>query len=203
MRSIRKRPLWLVLFGGLTKRKLLGHHNIGVPFHMDALDTLMRAISDTAVQHGMEATMVGSRRWISATADEPGYTDDGRLLKLIPRGVPTRPLLEIELDGATPRIYKHRESDLTARFKGRAVTATWVAGFISANSALAHELLSNHAVPRTPQRASEPQPFVPMEWAALHAERHTVTCSCGGRTETCSRCFGTGTYQVDGLGNAI
>jgi hypothetical protein len=170
---------------------------------MDALDTLFGQIVAVAAQHDMDATIVGGRRWVPSTAEEAGYFDDGRLLKLHPKGVPSRQLLEIELD-QTLRIYKHRELGLTEQFKGRSVTVRWVLGFIAANAVLARQVSQDRE--RTPtinESVAPPTPFAPEELQALQAERHSVSCFCRGLFETCLRCYGTGAYVVDGLGNPV
>jgi hypothetical protein len=171
---------------------------------MDELERLLVEISVVAARHGMSAAIVGSCGWISPmTSYEPGYYDDGRLLKLTPEGVPNRPLLEIELHLSRLRIYKHRELGLTERFKGRDITVKWVAAFIEANAALAQQLREEGARVAPNESPSIPPPWAPEELRALRTERHPINCSCGGVNELCARCFGSGTYTVDGLGGPV
>ncbi|HTV84209.1 MAG TPA: hypothetical protein VME63_02320 [Dyella sp.] len=174
---------------------------------MDAIAMLHQHLTAIAAQHGMEATMHGHKQWVPATRDESAYWDDGRLLKLTPTRVPSRPLLELEQDDqGVVRIYKHRESDLTAAFKGRAVTFDWVVAFIAANADAARRL-SGRGAPSEPRARTHVLPTPPApaagSWEILQAERHQVACACQGRNDACARCDGRGTYQVDGLGNPV
>ena len=170
---------------------------------MDALDSLLEQIIPVASQHGMDAYIVGSVSWVPATYDHDGYLDDGRLLKLSPAGVPSRPLLAIELSDGL-RLYKHKDSALTRQYKGRSITPKWVLGFIAANIDTARHI---HNDPPAPKSEPEPRPspaaYTQQELDELHQERHEVSCSCGGTAENCGRCYGSGRYTVDGLGNRV
>ena len=37
----------------------------------------------------------------------------------------------------------------------------------------------------------------------LRAERRVQNCACNGEVENCARCYGRGTYTVDGFGNPV
>lgn len=178
--------------------------NSGVSLILDALDYLLRDVTAHAAANGMQAYVVGSASWVPATYEHDGYLDDGRLLKISPKDVPSWPLLEVELNGYL-RLYKHRDSELTRQYKGRRLTADWVLKFISANTTLAAEISANRAksLPAEPVSAPEPPPLSPADAESLYKERITVQCSCGGRIEDCNRCYGSGSYVVDGFGHSV
>ena len=170
---------------------------------MDALDSLLEKITPAAREHGMDAYIVGSIRWVPPTDYHEGYVDDGRLLKLAPIGVPGRPLVEIEVRNGT-RLYKHRDPALTRQYKGRFINVKWVLGFISANSELARQLSSITPPPNpSVEPAPPPMPYSQQELDALHEKRHEQSCSCQGTNESCPRCYGSGKYMVDGFGNRV
>jgi hypothetical protein len=169
---------------------------------MDALDSLLEQIKPVASEHGMDAYIVGSVRWVPPTDHHDGYVDDGRLLKLAPIGVPSRPLLEIEQNNGL-RLYKHRDAAATRQYKGRPISAKWVFGFISANSELARQLSNAQPPPKPSEPPPPPMPYSQQELDALHRERHEQSCSCRGMSENCPRCYGSGKYVVDGLGNRV
>jgi|JI10StandDraft_1071094.scaffolds.fasta_scaffold87644_5 hypothetical protein len=174
---------------------------------MDALYRLLRQIGSVASQHGMSAYIVGSAKWVPASHDHVGYFDDGRLLKLSPIGVPSRPLLEIELNDGL-RLYKHIDSELTRRYKGRSITTKWVIGFIEANAENAQHISDNQPTPKSePEPEPEPPPkyvqYTQKERDGLHKTRREVICQCRGNNEDCRSCFGSGHYTVDGLGNRV
>ncbi len=170
---------------------------------MDALESLLEQITPVASQHGMDAYIVGSAYWVPATYDHDAYLEVGRLLKLSPAGVPSRPLLEIEMiDGL--RLYKHKDSTLTREYKGRSITSKWILGFIAANAEAAQHISKNPPAPKyEPEPPPNPAPYTQKELDDLHIERHEVSCSCRGVTESCGRCYGSGRYTVDGLGNRV
>ena len=168
---------------------------------MDALDSLLEQITQAATDRGMDAYIVGSQAWVPPTHDQDGYWNDGRLLKLSPTDMRTRPLLEVELAGCL-RLYKHRDLQLTREHKGRPLSTKWVLGFIEYNSALAKQLLADQQPP-TEQPEVPHLPYTTEELDALHAERNLINCSCRGTHEDCPRCYGFGSYLVDGLGNRV
>lgn len=172
---------------------------------MDALERLLERIKPIAEAAGMVAVMVGTIRWVETNDPDAGYgyIDDGRLLKIYPAGVPSRLILVIEYQDGL-RLYRHRSQDLTSEFKGRKVTEEWVVGFISANEGLAREIVAEVASSSREQPIQKPPaPFTQSEIEGLRAQRSVVSCSCGGMAENCNRCFGRGSYVVDGLGNAV
>lgn len=169
---------------------------------MDALDQLLSQTEQTAANHGMHAYMVGSKIWMSPSYDHDGYFDDGRLLKICPVGVSTCPLLEIELEVCL-RIYTHRNSELTAAYKGRSITSEWVINFIVANAGTAADIVANRPIARPPPEPIPPKPLAPEELEAIRNERKVVSCPCGGVSENCVRCYGSGFYTADGFGNRL
>lgn len=170
---------------------------------MDDLESLLEQIMPVASQHGMSAYIVGSANWVPAIYDDDGYLDDGRLLKLSPIGVPSRPLLEIEMSNGL-RLYKHKDSALTRQYKGRSITPKWVLGFIEANAEIAQHISNNPPAPKPrPEPPPKSAPYTQQELYSLQKERNEVSCQCRGMTEDCRRCFGSGHYTVDGLGNRV
>lgn len=169
---------------------------------MDALDQLLSQTEQTATNHGMHAYMVGSKMLIPPSYDHDGYLDDGRLFKICPVGVPTYPLLEVELEVCL-RIYKHRNSELTATYKGRRITSEWVVNFIIANAATAADIIANRPITPYRTKATSPKPLPPEEGEAMRNERKVVSCPCGGVSENCVRCCGSGFYTADGFGNRV
>ena len=169
---------------------------------MDALDQLLSQTEQAATNHGMRAYMVGSKMWVPPSYDHDGYFDDGRLLKICPAGVPTCPLLEIELDLCL-RIYKHRNSELTAAYKGRSITSAWVINFIVANAATAADIIANRPIVPALPEPTPPKLLAPEDLEAIRNERKVVSCPCGGVSENCVRCYGSGFYTADGFGNRV
>ena len=170
---------------------------------MDKLDELLRLIRPIADENCMEAFIVGSKAYCDGDECWP----DGALLKVCPRGVRTRVLLEIELSGYEIKLYKHRNFELTAKYKGRAVTNDWLVRFIRHNQNLANEIIAEYGKSKdidcvlglpAPKKAAPPEYI-----QKIKAERHNVTCACRGEVEDCVRCYGKGYYTTDGLGNAI
>lgn len=169
---------------------------------MDALDQLLSQTEQVATNHGMHAYMVGLRMWVPPSYDHDGYFEDGRLLKICLVGVPTCPLLEIELDVCL-RIYKHRNSELTAAYKGRSITSEWVINFIIANAATAAGIVASRpTAPALPEPAP-PKLLSPAELEAIRNERKVIPCPCHGVSENCVRCYGSGFYTADGFGNLV
>jgi len=178
---------------------------IVVSLILDALDNLLCEVSAHATANGMHAYLVGSIASVPPTYEHDGYVDDGRLVKICPSDVPNYPLLEIELNGYL-RLYKHRDSDLTRHYKGRRVTVEWVKQFISANAPLAAEIIANRIKASAPEQSSvsEPPRSLSLEDVeSLHKERIQIQCPCGGRNENCNRCYGSGSYMVDGFGHSV
>ena len=169
---------------------------------MDALELLLSQTEQTATNHGMQAYIVGSKRWVSSIYKFDGYFDDGRLLKICPVGVPTCPLLEIEMAWCL-RIYKHRNAELTAIYKGRNITSKWVINFIVANAARAADIVINRPISPTFPEPTLPRLLAPDEMETIRNERKVVSCSCGGVSENCVRCYGSGLYMINGFGNRV
>ncbi|WP_416262349.1 hypothetical protein [Gibbsiella quercinecans] len=173
---------------------------------MDALDFLLEKIKPIASEHGINTYIVGSLQWVSPSdfiLDDDSYIDDGRLLKLSPIGIPSMPLLEIELNNGL-RLYKHRDQALTLQYKGKSIGVKWVIGFILANSKLVQQIRNTHSLHITTiAPTSHPIPFSSQELNSLREERRGQVCSCQGMNENCSRCQGNGKYLVDGLGNSV
>lgn len=170
---------------------------------VDRLSMLLEVVKDVAESCGMEARIVGHSGWVPATEEHAGYFDDGRLLKLVPKGNPSRLLLEVELSNGVLRLYRHRTPALTGLYRGAALSNGWVLGFIRANEALARDW-SHQEVPE-PQFKEQVTlgPLSNEEVSQRRQERVEVRCGCGGQNERCMRCFGSGRYVLDGFGNRV
>jgi hypothetical protein len=146
----------------------------------------------------MEAFIVGSEGYYSN--DE--YIPDGRLLKICPKDVRTKVLLEIE---AGNRIYRHRNYKLTEKYKGRTIGLDWITGFIQDNKNLAESLIKEKSEILNPVKtvALKPKSLSEEELINLRSERHIKNCECNGRNESCPNCFGKGFYLRDGLGKKV
>lgn len=160
-------------------------------------------VSKVASENCMEAYIIGSPpHYLN---DE--YIPDGRLLKLCPVGVKTRVLLELDFWGRSARIYRHRDYELTQKYRGRAVGFEWITGFILANKIVAEEIV--HQRGQLTAVAESPAPTVPKrsltveEIAAMELVCNNVFCSCNGMNENCGRCLGSGSYLVDGFGRIV
>lgn len=159
----------------------------------------------------MEAFIIGSKAHYQG--DE--YWPDGRLLKICPKGVRTRVLLEVEASwsGLDPRpwnhykLYRHRTSELTDKYKGRLISTEWVIEFIRNNKSLAAKIASTHqeSEPKPDSGAATPAPvsMSDEELQRRRDERHTVVCFCRGEVESCVYCYGAGHYQTDGFGKRM
>lgn len=166
------------------------------------MEKLLNEIRPIADENGMEAFIVGSK----AHYEGDEYWPDGRLLKICPKGVRTRVLLEIEAGWGGYKLYRHRSSELTERYKGRQITPDWIIGFLRNNASLAAEIAADNpspelSPPRTP--APKPLPLSDDEIEEKRKERRTVSCLCRGEVEDCMYCFGKGFYEIDGFGNRI
>ena len=162
------------------------------------MDKLLEKIKDIAKENYMDAFIVGSK----AHYEDDEYIPDGQLLKLCPKNVKTKVLLEIERGNI---LYRHRNNELTTKHKGRQVNIDWIIGFIKNNKSLAKDLIQEKnnkpLAPITPP--IKPEPRTDKEIIELKAERHNVQCACGGLAETCGNCFGRGHYVTDGLGKKV
>ena len=79
----------------------------------------------------------------------------GGLLKVTPKGVPGKLLLELEQETGEVCLYRHRDEELTKKFKGRRVSKDWVRKFLSANVELSKRLTSEHASSQKAERHRE------------------------------------------------
>lgn len=165
---------------------------------MDVLQQLLEAVRSEATANGMEV-------YITGASPGEGELEDGRLLKLCPTGLRTDVLIEIELHNFKPRIYHHRTNELTRLYRGRTVSQEWLRKFIAHNRELAQGLVehSNANAAAASPSAAEAQQQPPRDARALKDQRLVVTCGCRGEVENCLRCFGSGSYTVDGYGNAV
>lgn len=165
------------------------------------MEKLLKKVIPIAEENNMEAFIVGSKGHYQG--DE--YLPDGRLLKLCPKGVKSRVLLEIESNHSDYKLYKHRNLALTNKYKGRIVTEEWIINFIKHNKSVAEEILASQTEnAREPEREeSKLQPLSDDEIQNRKNERHTVTCSCHGEVEDCANCYGKGYYVTDGFGKKI
>jgi len=170
---------------------------------LDPLDRLFQSVRDITVANHMDAYVVGS-------IDPLGECDD-RLLKICPVGIRINVLVEVELDGQSTKLYRHRTSALTKRHKGSVVSAEWLKDFIASNRDRAIEIIRRNdfgiALPEAPEDPMEkPSPEESKgqdDPVALRGRRLTISCSCRGEVERCTRCYGSGKYVVDGYGNTV
>lgn len=167
------------------------------------IEWLLEKIADTAAENSMDAYIVGVGSYV--LHDE--YIPDGRLLKLCPKGIKTRVLLELDVWRNSARIHKHRDYELTEEYRGQSVSLEWITGFIRANRAMAEEIILEYD--RRALAARVVTPFTsadhlsPEDISAKQMERHQVACACNGMNENCARCLGNGRYIVDGFGNIV
>ena len=169
---------------------------------MDGLEQLLERIRDFAAAHDMDAFIAGSR-----SRQDDGGLRQTRLLKISPRGVRNRSLLQVTSEGGRFIMHAHRSSNLTGIYQGRTIDEKWIRGFIKQNQSLAQTMITERASKEiqgsTKPSKPEPRAIPPEERRKRQAERHTVKCSCLGEVEDCVRCFGKGFYTADGLGNPI
>jgi hypothetical protein len=124
------------------------------------------------------------------------------LLKFNPIGVRTRILLELgEYRDGNVYIYRHRDPELTERFRKRHVSEAWVRGFIDHNQALARQVTAE-AIEASARAASVTIQRVPLraECEQCHGEgRWFVGSLRDGDTafEVCAACHGAGWIDQD------
>lgn len=166
------------------------------------MEKLLEEIRPIAEEYGMEAFVVGSK----AHYEGGEYWPDGRLLKICPKGVRTRVLLEIEATWGGYKLYRHRSSDLTEKYKGRQITRDWVIAFLKNNAVVAAEIGADNS-PAEPKPVlltrPKPLPLSDEEIEKKRNERRMVSCSCRGEVEDCMYCSGKGFYETDGFGKRI
>lgn len=163
------------------------------------MEELLDRIKHIADECGMDVFVVGSKAHYKG--DE--FWPDGRLLKICPKGVRSRVLIEIEAGSGGYLIYKHRTSELTARYKGRKISSDWLVDFVKHNQAFAKDIAAANPPPEPPPSIEPAQGAKPMSQDEIEKrkqERHIVRCFCRGEVEDCAYCNGAGFYETDGLG---
>jgi hypothetical protein len=105
----------------------------------DLLKKLKAEIEDRASECSIEVRLSGGR------------------LKFTPRGVYRRVLLELELRAFQDAvvIYRHRTSELTYKYKGKAVSTPWVLSFLEQYSSEAKEAIEQHQSEESQQQEAE------------------------------------------------
>ena len=164
---------------------------------MGYVDRALDKISKIADSNGMEAYLTGVYK----------YTDksDPRLLKIAPKGLRTRVLLEIDFQWRQMRIYRHRTQDLTDKHRGDSVSIGWIVGFIEANTKYAEHLATASTADHSEEvrlKVAAQKSQKPSAQELKH-KRLLVECKCRGEVEKCNRCQGSGQYWTDGFGNIL
>ena len=169
---------------------------------MTTLERMLHAVIPLAAEHSMDAYIVGTYQY---------GEEDGRLLKVSPAGIRSYALLELESTWPAVRLYRHRNDELTAQYRGRVVNLDWLKDFIVQNHELAVQLAREGQFQITEQTESQfRQPLrrnTPkkdeVDPETRKKTRLVISCSCHGEIEGCSKCYGSGTYTVDGYGNPV
>jgi hypothetical protein len=171
---------------------------------MNTLQRMLQTVIPLAAEHSMDAYIVGTHHF---------GEEDGRLLKVSPVGIRSYTLLELESTWPAVRLYRHRNDELTSQYRGRVVNLEWLKEFIIQNHQLAVRLAREwqsqvHEQPvsqfRQPLRRSTGTPKKDeVDPQTRKKTRLVISCSCHGEVEGCSKCYGSGTYTVDGYGNAV
>lgn len=115
-----------------------------------------------------------------------------RFLSIHPSGVRSKTLLELEKPrkGSGFIISQHKNTELTNEFRGKRVSAEWVKKFIEYNNELSAELSKESSYSET-------------QIIKLKGELRQIECKCRGEVENCQRCFGSGSYTVNALGQIV
>ena len=167
---------------------------------MNTLERMLQTVIPLAAEHGMDAYIVGTHHY---------GEEDGRLLKVSPVGIRLYAMLELESTWPVVRLYRHRNDELTSQYRGRVVNVEWLKEFIIQNHQLAVRLAREwqsqilerpESQFRQPLRRNTPK-TVEMDPQTRKKTRLVISCSCHGEVEGCSKCYGSGTYTVDGYGN--
>lgn len=159
----------------------------------DALDKLKLNLESKAESYGFELRIIGG------------------LLKFTPISVHTHVFLELEEEqfSGTTRIYKHRNYELTVKWKGRAVSQEWVEKFIQHNSDEARRITSQLQKVDNKANLSNNRPEQSKKIEHGVARAKCSVCDGDGRWlsgdtrdgdmrfEYCSKCSGAGYVNCD------
>ncbi len=158
------------------------------------MQVLLKNIKPCVDANNMEAFIIGSDTHYDEKHET--FCTDGRLLKIYPRGVRTRTILQIEACGSKFKVYNNRDSKLDGKF----ITEQEIVNFIITNNELAQKIIDeDNAKKNQPDLWSNNKPYQ----RYYSSERRTVPCRCAGEVETCPYCFGKGEYVIDGYGHKI
>lgn len=119
---------------------------------------------------------------------------------------------ELRLDGVQAR-FEHKIQELKsieARLRGELSAANIQAeeqskkiGALEAKNKKLQCLFERVSESERERLRAEDEARNEAEVRAKRALRRVVDCSCSGLAENCARCFGSGTYTVDGFGNRV